>query len=65
MQNDRAFGIKPTSYATVLELDKQLRDFEDTIPARYVLRLDSLGSIIRPVSAISVTEMRAWYAPAL
>lgn len=58
--NDRAFGIHPVSYATVLELDKDLKEFEDSIPARYRIEMDSVGAIVRPSSHVTVTEMRAW-----
>lgn len=58
--NDRAFGIHPVSYATVLELDRDLKEFEDSIPARYQMRMDGVGAIVRPSAHVTVTEMRAW-----
>lgn len=59
MQNDRAFGVRPVSYSAVLELDRELIEFEESIPSRYRLWLDSMGSIVRPTVHITVTEMRA------
>lgn len=58
-QNDRAFGIRPVSYSTVLDLDKELIEFEEAVPARYQIRLDSLGGVIRPSAHVTVTEMRS------
>ncbi|KAM0787567.1 hypothetical protein ACM66B_003637 [Microbotryomycetes sp. NB124-2] len=57
--NDKAFGIHPCSYSTVLELDKDLKEFEDSIPSRYQLRLDSVGALVRRSPHVTVTEMRA------
>ncbi|KAK4056927.1 hypothetical protein OIO90_002177 [Microbotryomycetes sp. JL221] len=57
--NDKAFGIHPCSYSTVLELDRDLKEFEDSIPSRYQLRLDSVGALVRPSAHVTVTEMRA------
>ncbi|GAA5956238.1 hypothetical protein JCM21900_006579 [Sporobolomyces salmonicolor] len=57
--NDRAFGIHPVPYEEVLSLDAELREFEESIPARYQLRLDPSGALIRPAAHITVTEMRA------
>ncbi|KAK4051192.1 hypothetical protein OIV83_003014 [Microbotryomycetes sp. JL201] len=57
--NDKAFGIHPCSYSTVLELDRDLKEFEDSIPSRYQLRLDSVGALVRRSPHVTVTEMRA------
>ncbi|KAM0755358.1 hypothetical protein T439DRAFT_351150 [Meredithblackwellia eburnea MCA 4105] len=57
--NDAAFGIKPVTYRTILELDRNLKEFEETIPAKYQLRLDSVGALVRPTTHVTVTEMRA------
>lgn len=45
----------------MLALDAELREFEEAIPARYRLRLDPSGALIRPATHVTVTEMRAWY----
>ncbi|GAA5911432.1 Zn(II)2Cys6 transcription factor [Sporobolomyces salmoneus] len=57
--NDRAFGINPVPYEEILALDAELREFEESIPARYRVRLDQTGALLRPTSHITVTEMRA------
>ncbi|GAA6007893.1 hypothetical protein JCM10207_004915 [Rhodosporidiobolus poonsookiae] len=57
--NDRAFGIHPVQYEEILALDAELREFEESIPARYQLRLDPSGALIRPSAHVTVTEMRA------
>ncbi|GAA5859877.1 hypothetical protein JCM1840_001777 [Sporobolomyces johnsonii] len=57
--NDRAFGIHPVPYEEVLALDAELREFEESIPARYQLRLDPSGALLRPAAHVTVTEMRA------
>ncbi|BGO99472.1 hypothetical protein RTBOTA2_002639 [Rhodotorula toruloides] len=57
--NDRAFGIHPVPYEEILALDAELREFEESIPSRYQLRLDPSGALIRPTTHVTVTEMRA------
>ncbi|KAL8281016.1 hypothetical protein RQP46_006695 [Phenoliferia psychrophenolica] len=57
--NDAAFGIKPVAYKTILDLDRDLKEFEETIPSRYHLRLDNVGTLYRPTKHVTVTEMRA------
>ncbi|GAA6026076.1 hypothetical protein JCM10207_003005, partial [Rhodosporidiobolus poonsookiae] len=57
--NDRAFGIHPVQYEEILALDAELREFEESIPSRYQLRLDLSGALIRPSAHVTVTEMRA------
>ncbi|GAA6027501.1 hypothetical protein JCM8097_007893 [Rhodosporidiobolus ruineniae] len=57
--NDRAFGIHPVPYEEILALDAELKEFEMSIPARYQLRLDPSGALIRPSAHVTVTEMRA------
>ncbi|GAA5997852.1 Zn(II)2Cys6 transcription factor [Rhodotorula paludigena] len=57
--NDRAFGIHPVPYEEILALDAELREFEESIPARYQLRLDASGALARPSPHVTVTEMRA------
>ncbi|GAA5825624.1 hypothetical protein JCM11251_000314 [Rhodosporidiobolus azoricus] len=57
--NDRAFGIHPVPYEEILALDAELREFEESIPSRYQLRLDPSGALIRPSAHVTVTEMRA------
>ncbi|GAA5885525.1 hypothetical protein JCM6882_007453 [Rhodosporidiobolus microsporus] len=57
--NDRAFGIHPVPYEEILALDAELREFEESIPSRYQLRLDPSGALNRPSAHVTVTEMRA------
>ncbi|BGP39792.1 hypothetical protein JCM10450v2_003763 [Rhodotorula kratochvilovae] len=57
--NDRAFGIHPVPYEEILALDAELREFEESIPSRYQLRLDPSGALSRPTTHVTVTEMRA------
>ncbi|GAA6023115.1 hypothetical protein JCM11491_000075 [Sporobolomyces phaffii] len=57
--NDRAFGIEPVPYEEVLALDAELKEFEETIPARYRLRFDASGALLRPTTHLTVTEMRS------
>ncbi|BGP15917.1 hypothetical protein JCM10213_003654 [Rhodosporidiobolus nylandii] len=57
--NDRAFGIHPVQYEEILALDAELREFEDSIPTRYQLRVDPTGALVRPSAHVTVTEMRA------
>ncbi|GAA5878568.1 hypothetical protein JCM16303_002128 [Sporobolomyces ruberrimus] len=57
--NDRAFGITPVPYEDILALDAEIHEFEASIPARYRLRLDPSGALLRPTTHVTVTEMRA------
>lgn len=57
--SDRAFGIKAVSYATVMELDRELRKLERELPPQYQLKYDEpSGTFALPAAGHSLTSLR-------
>lgn len=57
--SDRAFGIRAVSYATVMELDRELRKLERELPPHYQLRYDEpSGTFALPAEGFTLTSLR-------
>jgi hypothetical protein len=61
-QSKRAFSIKPPTYSDILDLDRQIKEIEDSLPHYYRLKFEdgegSYWKIVPPSKHITANEMR-------